>query len=309
MTGVKRNQPGVFLTIGVFDGVHRGHCNLIDQMVKAAREAGAATAAVTFDPHPDAVLNPELALPAICTMDERIALLRERGIDEVEVLRFTPQVAKEAPEEFVAELLRRYDLRMLWVGPDFALGRDRTGTREILREIGQQRGFEVVSVQPLIQAGRPVSSSWIREALADGNVTLVAELLGRPFCITGDVVAGMRRGREIGFPTANVVPPSGRALPADGVYYVEAQSGGEDRRWPGVVNLGARPTFAESERLLETHLLDFSGDLYGATLAVYFLEKLRGIQRFSGIEELRTQIARDVEAARHLALAAEAGSG
>jgi riboflavin kinase/FMN adenylyltransferase len=197
----------------------------------------------------------------------------------------------------------------------------------ILSELGAERGFGVIAVEPLRHAGRPISSTWIREALGVGDVGLAQELLGRPYCIEGMVVSGMRRGRQLGFPTANVIPPEGRALPADGVYFAHValagrqEPNGNDAREtaegsamlqsttsagssdPGfaVVNLGARPTFDEPERILEAHVLDYRGDLYGSRLNVCFLRQIRGIQRFAGVDELRDQIGRDVALARDLA--------
>jgi riboflavin kinase/FMN adenylyltransferase len=245
-------------------------------------------------------------------------------VAQVDVEAFSPSVAALGPTDFVDGLLTRYNLRALWVGPDFALGRDRAGGEDLLRTLGAQHGFDVTAVEPMRHDGRPISSTWIRDALAEGDVELAAALLGRPYSIRGNVITGMKRGRTMGFPTANVAPPAGRALPADGVYLVrvagrvarsrsEGITAGAGRRNEipdnplpsarfGVVNLGSRPTFGEAERLLEAHLLEFTGDLYGAELDVAFLRRIRGIQRFSGIDELRDQIARDIERARELSL-------
>ncbi len=295
----------VCLTIGVFDGVHLGHQYLIRSMLAQAKREGLASACLTFDPDPEAVLVPEHPPLALSSVAERVELIRELGVEHIQVLTFTEALAHQSAAEFIAELRARYDLRTLFVGTDFALGHERTGTVDVLRELGRQQGFSVGAVELLNDHGRPISSTWIRELLAAGDVVRAAELLGRPYCLEGPVETGMRRGRQLGFPTANIRPPKGRALPADGVYFVRVSRVGkgmaDERAWNGVINLGARPTFDEMERILETHLLDFSGDLYGARLRVCFIKQLRGIQRFSGIEELRSQIEKDVAAARELA--------
>lgn len=315
-SGANREQP-VVMTIGVFDGVHRGHQDLIRGMVEAAAAEDVATVSVTFDPDPEVVLRPEHRHLALSTMEERTALLLSLGIRDVEIVPFTPAVASQTPEEFVDGLCANYQLRSLWVAADFALGRGRSGTVDRLREIGRDRRFEVVAVELLMHGGRPISATWIREALAAGDVRLAAELLGRSYCLRGRVAPGAQRGRTLGFPTANIVPPPGRALPADGVYFVRVsgpelgsatQGPGDDARY-GVVNLGGRPTFEETERLLETHILDFSGELYDSELEVCFVEQLRGIQRFASVDELRAQIERDVAAARRLIAPTPSPSG
>jgi riboflavin kinase/FMN adenylyltransferase len=305
----------VALTIGVFDGVHRGHQTLIRQMVEDARSRGLAAACVTFDPDPDLVVHPEQGHVALSSLADRMAALRALGVDHVEVIEFTPAVAAQTAEEFMAALGARLDVRSLWVGADFALGRERTGNVPALEAIGRTAGFEVRPVELACDSGRPISATRIRSLLAAGDVGAAAELLGRPYCIAGPVVTGMQRGRLLGFPTANGVPPPARVLPADGVYFVAVRVGerpaasGDPGASPpapayrgfGVVNLGARPTFDETERLLETHLLGFTGDLYGAHLEVCFLQRLRGVQRFAGVDELRAQIERDVAQATELA--------
>jgi riboflavin kinase/FMN adenylyltransferase len=301
------DQP-VALTIGVFDGVHRGHQYLIGQMVESARTDGVASVCITFDPDPEVIVHPERPHFALSTLPERTSHLLSLGVAHVEIVPFSREIAVQSPEEFVEALCARYPLRSLWVGVDFALGRDRAGSVERLGVIGAERGFSVHAVELLKHDDRPISATWIRTALASGDVGLSADLLGRPYCIEGRVAPGAQRGRTIGFPTANIVPPPGRALPADGVYLVRVSGpalepstggGGSSERF-GVVNLGGRPTFGETERLLETHVLDFEGELYGSELEVCSLEQLRGIQKFANIDELRNQIARDVARAREL---------
>ena len=298
----------VALTIGVFDGVHRGHQDLVRRMVDAAARDGVASVSITFDPDPEVVLRPERPHLALSTLEARTELLLSLGVTHVEIVPFSRDVAAQTPEQFIDALCARYRLRSLWVAADFALGRERSGTVARLRAIGSERGFEVEAVDLLTHGRRPISATWIREALADGDVRLSAELLGRPYCIEGRVAPGAQRGRTLGFPTANLVPPPGRALPSDGVYFVRVAGpdlgtdadGGSGDFWHGVVNLGGRPTFDETERLLETHILDFDRDLYEAQLDVCFLDQLRGIQKFVSVDELREQITRDVAAARKL---------
>lgn len=284
------------LAIGVFDGVHRGHQHLIDRMVSHARESGLYAVCVTFEPDPDAVLHPDRSPATLSTAQERSDLLAALGVQWVDTLAFTPELAHQTPLEFVGWLHRTYPFRALWVGSDFALGRDRAGTVEVLMEIGRSLGFEVVVVDPLLEGDRPISSTWIRGLLREGDLDRVGRLLGRPYCLHGAVIEGARRGHQLGFPTANVLPPPSRALPPDGVYFVQVEVGGAEQ--PGVANLGSRPTFSENQRLLETHLLDFAGDLYGTSIGVCFVEQLRSTQRFESVDALRAQIERDVELAR-----------
>ncbi len=308
MTGLPRAEAHpVALAIGVFDGVHRGHEYLIRQMASQAAVDGLAPVCITFDPDPEVVLRPEHRQLALSTVEDRTRRLLDLGVTSVEVVAFTHAVAAQSPEEFISDLRGRYDLRALWVGSDFALGHERTGTIAMLRGIGAGSGFQVVVVEPLLHEGRRISATWIREALAEGDVGLCAELLGRPYCIGGGVVAGMSRGRQLGFPTANVLPPERRALPDDGVYLVRVLAVPTPSATPeeartanryGVVNLGPRPTFDEHERLIETHILDYDGEIYGADLEVCFLERIRAIRRFAGVDELRAQIQRDVRTAR-----------
>lgn len=297
------------VAIGVFDGVHRGHQDLIGRMRRGASRRGVRTACVTFDPDPELVVRPARAPLALSSVDERTHWLRELGVDHVEVIHFTQEVAHLSPEAFIGRLLERFQAESVWVGSEFAFGHQRAGDVETLCEIGRRYAFKVESVDPLTHDGHRISSSWIRTILAEGNVTLARELLGRPYSLTGTVGEGMQRGRQLGFPTANVVPPPGRVLPSDGVYVVDASvlpsgqvAAGQTsvQAWPGVVNLGPRPTFAEYERLLETHLLDFQGDLYGRQLEVRFLHQIRGVTKFESIEALRQQIGRDIASAREL---------
>ncbi len=306
-------------SIGVFDGVHLGHQHLLRQAVARAHELGCLAIAVTFDPRPREVLRPDLPSEYLTTLEERVRLLGELGFDYVTVLHFTREVAAIPAEEFVRLLRQRYRMVELWVGPDFALGRGRGGTIPVLRQLGDQLGFAVGVVEPFKVGDQIVSSTLIREKLAEGDVAMAARLLGRRPAVTGVVVAGAGRGRTIGLPTANVEVPARLALPANGVYAVccqflgelpgrrsvygstrpqPGQNGGVPRSLAGVANIGTRPTFDDGKRTLEVHLFDFSADIYGAQLRVEFVQRLRPEQRFPGVRELLDQIGRDIQAAR-----------
>ncbi|MBX5490968.1 MAG: bifunctional riboflavin kinase/FAD synthetase [Chloroflexi bacterium] len=293
----RRDEP-VIVVLGAFDGVHRGHQALLRGAVAAAAAQGARVVAVTFDPDPEHVLRPAEAPPDLTTIAERVQLIRQQGVDEVCVWPFTPAVAQMQPEAFVAALCARYSVVGIWVGENFRFGHGRTGSPATLATLGQQLGFTVHTLPPVFAGDRPISSSWIRELLLGGAVRAAAELLGRPYRLEGEVVGGARRGRQLGFPTANLVPPAGRLVPAPGVYagWARVPTGA----WPAVANLGSRPTFGEEQPLLEVHLLDYAGDLYGQSLAFDFLDRVRPVQRFASVEALRAQIARDIDAARAL---------
>jgi riboflavin kinase/FMN adenylyltransferase len=254
--------------------------------------------AVTFDPHPDLVLYPERQLTELSDRTEKQQLMEQLGIDHVLIFEFTREFSMLRPDEFIGQLQADHRLRELWVGSDFALGRGRSGTISALVEIGSTEGFAIHVVPPVKVAREVISSTYIRTLLRQGDVVRVAELLGRPFTLWGTVQHGNERGRTIDFPTANLSVPLSRSAPANGVYAAAVRLDGE--RYAAVANLGGRPTFDEHEQLVEAHLLDFQGDLYGRRIGVEFLRRLRDTRRFDSIDELRAQIARDVGAARAL---------
>jgi riboflavin kinase/FMN adenylyltransferase len=295
---VSRSSPGASVAIGVFDGVHRGHQQLIQEMVAASKAEGLASVCLTFDPDPEAFLNPGNGDQALISLPDRVARLEALGVSRVDVLPFTHQTAQQSAEDFIDWVQRSYGLQMLWSSQDFALGKGRSGTVDALAEMSEARHFSMRVVEPLRVNGRVVSSTWVREALRAGDVVLAADLLGRPFATNGPVVAGSRRGRELGFPTANMIPPRGRVLPAHGVYFVEADLAG--RVLPAVASLGPRATFDENEPLLETYILDFDEPLYGMELGVAFLARLRDLVRFDTVEALKVAIQGDVDQARKL---------
>ena len=288
-----------FLTIGNFDGVHRGHQMLVSEMVEAAHAAGCQAGLLTFDPHPVAVLRPDLALPYLTAPEERADLLAALGLDFVLILPFDRDVAALSAAEFMRRLVERVPLCALWIGPDFALGRGREGDAVRLRELGRELGYDLRVTPTYDWRGEPVRSSRIRSLLAgEGAVAQAAELLGRPYEVWGEVVHGAERGRGLGFPTANLKLPAGRLAPAYGIYACWAWRG--ETGFPAAVNVGVRPSFDNGHPSIEAFLLDFDGDLYGEMLGLSFIQRLRGEQRFTDIHALVSQMGRDVEAARRV---------
>jgi riboflavin kinase / FMN adenylyltransferase len=298
VTGLDAVVPGPSaITIGNFDGVHRGHHALLDRAVAAAAEAGSRAVAVTFDPHPAAVLRPGSEPLAIASLEDRCARLVAVGIDLVVVLPFTRDLAALSPEAFIEHVLvEPLGATRVIVGTNFRFGHKAAGDVVTLTAAGERHGFGVEPVTLLELDGIPLSSSAVRRHVRDGEFAWVTRALGRPFSVAGEVVRGDQRGRTIGFPTANVEVPGGRLLPGNGVYAGVATVDGQ--RLPAVTNVGTRPTFDGEGVTVEVHLLDVDRDLYGHHLEVSFLDRLRGERRFDGIDALRAQIAVDADAAR-----------
>jgi riboflavin kinase/FMN adenylyltransferase len=289
----------VALTIGKFNGMHLGHHYLLAEVVARAGRLGGQSVALTFDPHPTLVLQPQHERVYLAPAEERLQLLAATGIDHLIVLRFDHELASITADQFMSRIVDHVNLRELWVGPDFRLGRRAHGTLDVLVELGTRLGYSVHPITPLTLDEAPVSATRIRELLQVGDVAAVPKLLGRPFTLAGLIVRGDQRGRTIGFPTANIAVGEHNVLPADGVYAcrVELTDG---TRQNAVTNVGVRPTFGVLNRTVEAHLLDWSGDLYGQMLRVMFWERLRGEQKFSGIDELKAQIVRDAARARQV---------
>lgn len=302
-TSVRAFPSGSIVTIGAYDGVHRGHQAVIAELRQRARAEGLASVVVTFDQHPASVVRPESAPKLLTDLPQKLELLEATGLDGTVVVRFDEARARESAEDFVAEVLVGCaGARGVVVGEDFHFGYNRRGNVAMLRAIGAEGGFDVEPL-PLVPrddgVDEPVSSTAIRRALAGGEVDVAARLLGRAHEVRGTVVMGDQRGRTIGFPTANVEVPKAIALPADGVYagcYVGP--GGDEH--PCAINIGRRPTFYEhaEHSLLEAHLLDFDGDLYDQRARVRFVAFLRSERKFEGIDALATQLKRDIEGAR-----------
>lgn len=293
---------GSVVTVGTFDGVHRGHQAVLDEVRARALASGRSSVLLTFDPHPLAIVRPEHAPQLLTTPDEKRAALALSGLDLVVFLRFTPALATYSPERFVDEILQeRLAVRELVIGYDHGFGRDRSGNADTLRQIGAQRGFTVDVVAPFAVEGEPVSSSRLRSALAAGDLDLVRTGLGRNYTLAGTVVQGEGRGRALGFPTANVGKiDAGKLIPAAGVYAAWALVGGQ--RHAAALHIGPRPTFEGATASIEAHLLDVSADLYGADLQIELVARLRSVQRFDSREALVNQLARDTSSVRGLLL-------
>lgn len=289
-----------YLTMGAFDGVHRGHQALIGAMVAAAHAAGSAAVVVTFRPHPSVVLRGRRPLFYLSTPEEKAEYLSALGVDALVTHPFNTEVAAIRAADFVTRLVTHARLRVLWCGEDFALGHNREGKVDFLRAEGERQGFTVQVHPPVLIDGEIISSTRIRQTLRDGAVEQAARYLGRPFRLTGAVVEGAKRGRQLGIPTANVAVSDEWATPAVGVYACRAHHAGGQAQ--AVVNIGFRPTFegAEARPTIEAHLLDFTGDLYGRQLSLDFMVRLRPEIKFSGIDALLTQIRQDIVQARLL---------
>lgn len=286
------------VTIGVFDGVHKGHQELIHRVVNAAQANSCASVVLTFHPHPDVVMGGINERYYLTTPEQRAQLLKDMGIDLVVTHTFDLDLRQMRAANFVDQLIEHLNMKWLWVGEDFALGYQREGNVEFLRQYGQEHDFSVEAV-PLLQyrsGDMVVSSSRIRELLAAGEVDTVHEWLGRAYSVMGEVVKGDQRGRTIGFPTANLNVWQQQVVPAHGVYAGWALLDGE--RYMAVTNIGTRPTFDGDHVTVEAHLLDFDRDIYGHTVELSFEKHLRGEMKFSGIDALVAQIKSDAETAR-----------
>lgn len=291
------------ITIGAYDGVHLGHRAVIAQVRERALELGCASVVVTFDRHPASVVRPESAPKLLTDLDQKLELLEATGVDAVYIVRFDEDRATESPTAFIERaLVGDLRAREVIVGEDFHFGHKRSGNVALLAQVGETHDFVVSPIRLIARpdgVAEPVSSTAIRRALAGGQVEVAANLLGRNYEVRGVVVHGDERGRQIGFPTANVEVPSAQCLPADGVYAGTARlADGSAHRC--AINLGRRPTFFEhaDHSLLEVHLLDFSGDLYGQCVQVSFTKFLRSERKFDGLDALKSQLAIDIAAAR-----------
>jgi riboflavin kinase/FMN adenylyltransferase len=285
-----------YVTVGVFDGVHRGHQRLITRMVKAAHSTDGVAVAITFDPHPAAVMSGE-PLPLLMTVEERIEYLATLGLDVLIVSLFTPATVRVPATDFVGRLIRRLRLVELWGGPDFVLGHRREGNIPFLRRLGAEQGFSVRVVESLTWDGGAVRSSRVRNALKAGNIAEATGCLGRPYRLSGVVVQDREGRHNIGTPTANLSIPPDRLIPARGGYACLAHTERLGMH-SAVVNIGVRPTVDGDRLVVEAHLLDFDGDLRGQTLVLDFIASLRGERTFRSPDSLAAQIRKDVAQAR-----------
>ena len=286
-------EKDILLTIGVFDGIHLGHKYLISQLTEHARQQNLLSGVVTFRQHPREVLSPRTRLPYLTNLAERVELLKNEGVDAVITLSFTQELAQFSARQFVGLLKKHLRMRGLIIGPDFALGRNREGSADTLRTLGQGMNFSVMVIPPVRVNGEVVSSTAIRNALADGDMERVTNLIGRSFSLQGGVAVGVGRGAELGFPTVNLEIDPKQALPVEGVYATWGYIDG--KTYQSVTNIGRRPTFGGNERTVETYILNYHGNLYGRELKIDIVERLRDERRFDTVEELKKQIAEDVK--------------
>jgi riboflavin kinase / FMN adenylyltransferase len=288
-------------TVGMFDGVHRGHRALLDRVAAEAAARGVPAAAVTFDRHPLTVLRPGSEPPLLTTLDRKVELLGEAGMEIVLVLEFTRELSEVTAEAFAAEVLfDRLAARAVVVGENFRFGHKAAGDPALLAELGRPRGVEVVAVGLHADGDQVVSSTRVRAELAAGDVAAAAASLGRPYAVEGEVVVGDRRGRPLlGVPTANLAVPAGSAIPGDGVYAGHLTDRADEGARPAAISIGTNPQFG-TDRRVEAHVLDFDGDLYGHRVSVDFHHHLRDQATFPGVDELAAQIRADIDQARRL---------
>lgn len=291
--GTEKTVARHVVTVGSFDGVHRGHQYLLQRVLDRAGERGARSAAVTFDPLPLEFLRPEHAPQRITSTSDRLLLLSACGIDDVVLLSFDAELSNLAPDAFIDRLYETLRPELFVVGADFAFGHNRAGTLDVLRQLGGERGFEVEVHERIGDGTSDFSSTRVRQALSSGDVGLATELLGRPFSVSGIVVHGNHRGRTLGFPTANLDIPSRQAIPAEGIYAAKVVLDREVPLLPCMVYIGTRPTFGEGTQTVEVNILDFSRDIYGHHLTVLFAERIRPDQSFDSIDALIQQMRRD----------------
>ena len=297
---LERLRGPLFLAIGVFDGVHRGHQAVISTSADHAAASNGTPVVVTFDPHPEKVLRPQAAPHLLSATEHKIALIRALGVEHLLIITFDKQFAATEPEDFVQKLvIHSKPLQEICVGHEWSFGKNRRGNLDLLKKLGAKFNFDVVGIPPVKINGAVVSSTAIREAIEKGDLAKAAEMLGREYTILGTVTRGDNLGKKIGFPTANLSAHS-EQFPPNGVYVAEARIDGELYR--GVINLGIRPTVSsgKSERVLEIHLFDFNRDIYGHDVEVRFLKFLRSEKKFQDLHTLVQQIRQDVEQARQL---------
>jgi riboflavin kinase/FMN adenylyltransferase len=299
-SGLPPYVKSTVITVGTFDGVHRGHRDVIERLVARSHALKIPSVLVTFDPHPLQIVNPSAAPLLLTTHDEKLEVIAETGVDYMAVVPFTSRLASFSAEDFVELMLRRcFRMRELLIGYDHGFGRQRAGNVNVLRSLGERDGFRLEVVDPVSTSdGHSVSSTSIRRAIAGGDLDRAAASLGRPYSVSGRVIEGAQRGRTIGFPTLNLGPPPARKLlPPEGVYAVRVQT--PVGPVGGMMNLGPRPTFGDSATSLEAHLFDTAGNFYGAHVRVDFIARLRETRKFASAEQLSAQLRNDEREARN----------
>ena len=295
---IPKDLTGAIVTIGNFDGVHLGHQEIFKKIVRQAEETHKKSVVITFDPHPQKIMHPEKRPFFLLTpLQEKLNLIESCGVDAVILISFSTEFADVTAEDFVEGILwKKLRLSKLFVGYDYAFGKGKAGNAQFLTKSGRRLGFQVEEIGVVETGGMIASSTNIRLSILAGNVGLAAEMLGRPYSVSGTVVKGYRRGTGMGYPTANI--RSEKVIPATGVYAVVAEL--EGARHNGVINIGNNPTFGNEETSAEVHLLDFEGDIYEKNITVLFIDRLRDERRFKNPEELARQIKKDIEKARKI---------
>ena len=289
-------KKDTLLTIGVFDGVHLGHKYLISQLKEHARQQNLLSGIITFRQHPQEVLSPQNKLPFLTDFSQRVNLLKNEGIEAIIILSFTHELAQLNARQFLSLLKKYIRMRGLVIGYDFAIGRNREGNPNTLRDLGQLMNFSITEIPPLVINDEVVSSTAIRKALANGDMKKVQDLIGRAFSLHGRVITGAGRGMELGFPTANLDIDPEQALPAEGIYATWSYI--NDKAYQSVTNIGKRPTFGGGKPIVEVYLLDYRSNLYEHELKIDIIERLRGEKKFDNAEELKKQITKDIEQGR-----------
>ena len=286
------------ITIGAYDGLHRGHLALLGPLIGTARREGLLSVLVTFEPHPRCVLSPENCPLSLTTLEEKAWLLGRLGLDRLVVIPFTLQLSQLRAATFLQRLMRGIGLRRLVVGYDFAFGRGRQGDVDFLRQVAARRGFALEATAAVVRGGEPIGSSRIRRLILLGQLRAAAQLLGRDYLLRSTVEHGSQRGHTLGYPTANLAIPESKLIPPHGVYAVRIEVDGAG--YQGAAYVGVRPTFGERTETVEAYLFDFEGDLYGRELAVSFVQRLRGERRFATVQALQQQMGKDVDKAKRV---------
>jgi riboflavin kinase/FMN adenylyltransferase len=302
------NLENTWLTIGSFDGIHIGHQQLIRELNQSAHQAGAKSVVLTFYPHPAVVLRGRMGAFYLTTPKEKIELLDQLNTDIVITHPFTIELSQSTARDYISRLISHLGFRQLWVGHDFALGKGREGNVPYLKLLGEEFGYQVHVIEPVMAFGRVISSSLIRNLISEGKIKEANRLLGRFYRLSGEVIHGDGRGKRIGIPTANMDTGEEKLIPGAGIYACRAKI--LNKLWPAAVNVGTRPTFPSADRTshVEAYILDFSGDLYTRMMTLEFVERLRGEEKFKSVEDLINQIHVDINRTRSIVMAMDAQS-